>query len=124
MPDQKPGLRDVIAGQTKICWLDEANQNFYYRGYSIQDLAEHCNSGEVAFLLIYGRLPNRDEDNAFQIRSLKRQAIPSINIPNIGTLREMHPMDALTMMVRHDSMSDVNYKKPSTLSSDQEIAER
>ncbi len=123
-PTTKPGLRDVIAGQTAICWLDEATQNFYYRGYAIQDLAEHCTFEEVAYLLIYGRLPNRNENSAFQISLLNKQGIPRINIPNIDNLQEMHPMDALAMMVRCDAMSDINYKRPSTLSSDQEIAER
>lgn len=119
----KPGLRDVIAGQTTICWLDEPNQNFYYRGYSIQDLAEHSTFEEVAYLLLYGHLPNEDEDSGFQVRLLHRQGKPSINIPNIENLANMHPMDALATMVRLDSMSDLN-RPVSTLSSDLKTAER
>ena len=116
MPDNKPGLRDVIAGQTQICWLDEATQNFYYRGYSIQDLAEHCTFQEVAYLLLYGKLPTHYElddnyhcesflDNLFletlSIRTKwSKSGYGRILPTNQDSLVKKNPMDVLGLMVR------------------------
>jgi len=35
------GLEGVIAAESEICQIDGANGKLYYRGYSIEDLAQH-----------------------------------------------------------------------------------
>lgn len=56
-PVQKPGLRDVIAGKTNLCLLDEKNAKLFYRGYSVEELAEHATFEAVAHLLLFGEFP-------------------------------------------------------------------
>ena len=55
-PSTVPGLEGVIAGETAISTIAGGLQ---YRGYSIEDLAEHATFEEVAHLLVHGDLPNR-----------------------------------------------------------------
>lgn len=53
-----PGLEGVIAGETAVSTIEGGLQ---YRGYAIEDLAEHASFPETAYLLLYGELPTREE---------------------------------------------------------------
>jgi citrate synthase len=53
-----PGLEGVIAGETAISTIAGG---LSYRGYAITDLAENSTFPEVAYLLLYGELPNEDQ---------------------------------------------------------------
>ena len=59
-----PGLEGVIAGETDICCVDQGK--LLYRGYPIAELAETCVFSEVAHLLLYGELPDRERLEAFR----------------------------------------------------------
>src|ERR1700693_2290163 len=50
-PEYSPGLAGVIAGETKICWVDP-NAGLMYRGYDIHEIAEKASFEEVAYLLL------------------------------------------------------------------------
>ena len=63
------GLAGVIAGQTAICTVGKEGVGLTYRGYSIEELAENSTFEEVAFLLIYGKLPTRAELDAYLSQS-------------------------------------------------------
>ena len=52
-----PGLVGVIAGETAISTVAADETGLHYRGYRIEDLAEHAAFEEVAYLLIYGYYP-------------------------------------------------------------------
>ena len=56
-PIYSPGLEGVIAGETAISTIAGGLQ---YRGYSIEDLAEHATFEEVAYLLLHGELPTAE----------------------------------------------------------------
>jgi citrate synthase len=62
-PIYSPGLEGVIAGETAISTIAGGLQ---YRGYSIEELAEHAAFEEVAYLLLRGELPKRAELAAFR----------------------------------------------------------
>jgi len=51
------GLAGVTAGTTALCTVGKEGAGLTYRGYDIHDLAEHATFEEVAYLLLYGRLP-------------------------------------------------------------------
>jgi citrate synthase len=51
------GLDGVVVDETAVCLADKQNDRLYYRGYSIEDIAERATYEEVAYLLIHGRLP-------------------------------------------------------------------
>jgi citrate synthase len=52
------GLEDVVALESRICFIDGRQGRLIYRGYDIRDLAAHATFEEVAYLLWYGQLPN------------------------------------------------------------------
>jgi citrate synthase len=55
------GLDNVYVKESKICFIDGEASKLFYRGYSIEDLAEHSTFEETAYLLIYGRLPTKQQ---------------------------------------------------------------
>jgi citrate synthase len=56
-----PGYMNTGAAQSAITFLDGERGILRYRGYPIEELAAQSSFLEVAYLLIYGRLPNKDE---------------------------------------------------------------
>lgn len=54
-----PGFLNTAVAASKISYVDGDNGILRYRGYLIEELCEHCNFLEVAFLLIYGSLPTK-----------------------------------------------------------------
>lgn len=62
------GLEGVIAAESDICRIDGANGKLYYRGYSIEDLAEHSSFEETTFLLLNEKLPSKAELDDFSHR--------------------------------------------------------
>jgi 2-methylcitrate synthase len=67
-----------------------------YRGYSINDLADHASFEEVAFLLLHGHLPNRRELETYKKTLASLRGLPS---PLRSILEQLpptaHPMDVL-----------------------------
>lgn len=69
-------LDGVVAAQSSICLLSADDNRLAYRGYDVVELAERGSFEETAYLLLAGRLPRRDELNAFG-RSLRaRRKLP------------------------------------------------
>ncbi len=60
-----PGYGNTGACSSEITYLDGEKGILRYRGYPIEQLAEHSTFLEVAYLLIWGDLPTRDELNSF-----------------------------------------------------------
>jgi citrate synthase len=56
-----PGYGATAACKSKITYIDGDKGILQYRGYPIEVLAEESNFLEVAYLLIYGTLPNRTQ---------------------------------------------------------------
>lgn len=92
----KAGLEGIIAGQTRLSTVGVDGVGLTYLGYSIEDLAEHAGFEEVAYLLLYGELPARNELASFNDRLRQRRALPA---PLKAVLEQLpassHPMDVL-----------------------------
>ena len=58
--ERRPGLRDVIAGQTQICLLDEQKSQVYIYGYPLEELVEKHSFEATAYLTLFGELPKGD----------------------------------------------------------------
>ena len=56
-----PGFKNTGSTQSSITFLDGEKGILRYRGYAIEELAENTSFLEVAYLLIYGELPNTNE---------------------------------------------------------------
>ena len=57
----KAGLEDVIAGESKICFIDGDKGILAYQGYNVHELAPNSNFEETCYLLWFGRLPKKAE---------------------------------------------------------------
>lgn len=90
------GLAGVVAGDTAICTVGKEGKGLTYRGYNIDDLAKHANFEEVAYLLIYGKLPTKTELAAYQAKLKKLRGLPDALKTVLEQLpANSHPMDVL-----------------------------
>src|ERR1700679_2694296 len=96
MINRPGGLEGIVVGDTAISTVGKEGHGLTYRGFSIDDLAKYASFEEVAYLLIYGELPNKNELQAYQEKLILLRALPNPlktvleNIP-----RTAHPMDVL-----------------------------
>jgi len=96
MTTKASGLEGVIVGDTAISTVGKEGVGLTYRGYSIEDLANHASFEEVAYLLLYGQLPTAEELDHYQQKLFKLRALPAA----LKTVLELlpattHPMDVL-----------------------------
>ncbi|KAL4450504.1 hypothetical protein ABPG74_019402 [Tetrahymena malaccensis] len=61
-----PGFTATGSCASTITYIDGDKGQLLYRGYKIEDLAEHSTFIEVCYLMIYGVLPSAKELNAFE----------------------------------------------------------
>jgi 2-methylcitrate synthase len=90
------GLEGVIAGESAISTVGHPGSGLTYRGYEIDDLAKAGQFEEVAYLLLYGKLPTSTElDEYCDALMLKRQLPEALK--NLLELipAHTHPMDVL-----------------------------
>jgi 2-methylcitrate synthase len=73
-PEIHKGLAGVVVDTTAVSSVNPETNSLLYRGYPVQELAEHCSFEEVAYLLWHGELPGVDELAAFE--SLERSLRP------------------------------------------------
>jgi citrate synthase len=92
----------VNTGSTtsSITFLDGERGILRYRGYPIEVLAEKCDFVEVSYLLIYGKLPNETELDAFR-KSLANHTMIHEDMRAFygGFPRDAHPMATLGSVV-------------------------
>ncbi len=93
-----PGLEGVIAGETAISTIEGGLR---YRGYAIEELARDATFGEVAYLLLYGELPNQEQLADFQAILAESADVPA---PLLEFLREI-PLNAPLMDVLRTGVS-------------------
>jgi citrate synthase len=89
------GLRGVVIADTRICEVDGANGRLIYRGYLVQDLAQNATFEEVSFLLLYEKLPDKGELEAFKRQLAAERGLP----PEVIAAMKTRPKGALPMDV-------------------------
>ncbi len=93
-------LSGVVAGNSALCRLSRSENQLAYRGYSITELAQHCQFEEVAYLLIHGRLPNRVELANYQHKLMALRSLPATVCNVLEQLpAASSPMDVLRTAV-------------------------
>ncbi len=93
---KKIALSGVVAGQTAICTVGKEGVGLTYRGYSIEDLAEHGSYEETAWLVLHGELPTRAQLDEFRKKLATLRGLPSPLKQALELLpAETHPMDVL-----------------------------
>ena len=102
-----PGLEGVFAGESALCQVDEGESGLRYRGYAIEDLANHAAFEEVAYLLLFGTLPARKELDHFHEQIVAGFVLPeSVQRMLHDIPSEAHPMDILRTGVSVLGMTD------------------
>ncbi|MDA9663337.1 bifunctional 2-methylcitrate synthase/citrate synthase [Candidatus Pelagibacter sp.] len=90
----KKGLMGVTVDETGISKVMPEINSLTYRGYAAQDLCANCKFEEVAYLILNGELPNKNDLKKFEREESKERKL-SKNLINI--LKQMpkksHPMD-------------------------------
>lgn len=94
-----PGFKNTGSCRSSITFLDGEKGVLRYRGYSIEDLAENASFLEVAFLLIYGQLPNESELNKF-LGDINENSIVDEDLKKIleSFPKSAHPMGILSSL--------------------------
>ncbi|HIE73187.1 MAG TPA: citrate synthase [Flavobacteriales bacterium] len=94
------GFKNTGSTESAITFLDGEKGILRYRGYSIEDLAENASFLEVAFLLIYGELPNSKELYNFQEEVSKHTLVhEDVRAILDGFPSKSHPMGVLSSLV-------------------------
>ncbi|MEP1487068.1 MAG: citrate synthase [Algibacter sp.] len=93
------GFKNTGSCKSSVTFLDGEKGILRYRGYSIEELAEKADFLEVAFLLIFGELPNKDELEKFQA-DIKKNSIVDEDVKKIldAFPKSAHPMGVLSSL--------------------------
>ncbi len=70
------GLAGIVAGDSAICSIGAEEESLRYRGYAVEDLAEHASFEEVAWLLLRGELPTKKELEGYYVRLQGMRSVP------------------------------------------------
>ncbi|MFC6861634.1 citrate synthase [Zunongwangia atlantica] len=93
------GYKNTGSCESAITFLDGEKGILRYRGYAIEDLAEKANFLEVAYLLIFGELPNKEQLDKFS-NDIKEQSEVDEEMKKIldGFPKSAHPMGVLSSL--------------------------
>lgn len=94
-----PGFKNTGSCESAITFLDGEKGILRYRGYSIEELAEKADFLEVAYLLIFGELPNKQELAKFH-KDIKEESHIDEEMKKIldGFPKSAHPMGVISSL--------------------------
>ncbi len=94
------GFANTANTTSAITFLDGDTGILRYRGYAIEDVAEHCDFVETSYLLIHGELPNQKQLKSFR-DSICKHTMLHEDMRNFyrGFPRDAHPMAILSSVV-------------------------
>ena len=110
-----PGFQSTASCHSSLTYLDGENGVLQYRGFPIEQLAEHSNFIEVAYLMLYGELPGRRELDDFSY-IIAHHSMLNENLKAFfrGFYHDAHPMSIMVGVVGslsafyHDSTDITN----------------
>jgi citrate synthase len=120
METKNIGLRGIEVADTKISNIDGEKGKLIYRGFDILDLTNNSTFEETAYLLLYDKLPTRQELNEFNAKLVEARYIPKQMQKNMENWRgDADPMDMLQAFVsalagyydEEFSSKDASYEK-------------
>jgi citrate synthase len=109
-----PGFLSTASCSSSITYIDGDQGILLYRGYPIEQLAQHCDFLEVCYLLQYGELPNRKQKDEF-VDIVMHHTMVHEQLVRLyqGFRRDAHPMAVMVGVVGalsafyHDAL-DIN----------------
>ena len=95
-----PGYTSTGACESKITYIDGEEGLLLYRGYPIEQLAEHGDFLETCYLLLYGELPTKEQKVDFDFRVTHHTMIhEQMSRFFTGFRRDAHPMAIMVGVV-------------------------
>ena len=100
METKNIGLRGIEVADTKISNIDGGKGKLIYRGFDILDLTKNSTFEETAYLLLYDKLPTKQQLDEFNSKLIDARYIPKQMQKNMGNWRkDADPMDMLQAFV-------------------------
>ena len=100
METKNIGLRGIEVADTRISNIDGEKGKLIYRGFDILDLTKNSSFEETAYLLLYDKLPTKQELDEFNAKLVEARYIPKQMQKNMGNWRkDADPMDMLQAFV-------------------------
>jgi citrate synthase len=116
----KAGLEDIVATDSRICFIDGDRGVLSYCGYDIHDLARYASFEETCYLLWHARLPSRAELGDLQSQLAAARPLPEAILRLMKMLPPTDGMDALRTLTSalghydpdaHDISQAASYRK-------------
>jgi len=120
------GLVGVYFDRSATTFIDGKEGVLEYRGYNINELAEHSTFEETAYLLIHGVLPTQAQLDDYDTELKGARELPEQIFDVIEIVKDAHPMDALRTAVsalsgfdpdRNDNSTEATIRKGLRLTS-------
>jgi 2-methylcitrate synthase len=109
--DIKKGLMGVTVDETAISKVMPEINSLTYRGYAAQDLCAKCKFEEVAYLILNGELPNKNQLKDFEKQESKERKLSKSLINAIKSIpKNAHPMDVARTAVSIMGLEDKETK--------------
>ncbi len=106
-----PGYKNTGSCESEICFIDGEQGILSYRGYPIEELAERSSFLEVAYLLIKGELPSKQEYDDW----LEALRLHTMLHEDVKRLFDSFPKDAHPMAVSAAVVSAISTFYPEDL---------
>ena len=120
-----PGFANTASSKSTITYVDGARGELLYRGYRIEDLAEHGSFLEIAYLLLFGDLPNKQQQDQWR-ESIRLHTLLSEEMKRFFDAfpRSAHPMAILSSATNAISTFYEDYHTPDDVTAFTESAVR
>jgi citrate synthase len=120
-----PGFANTASAKSTITYVDGSQGELRYRGYRIEDLAEHASFLEVAYLLLFESLPTKTQLDEWS-EEIRRHTLLSEEMKRFFDAfpRSAHPMAILSSATNAISTFYEKYHTPGDMDAFKESAIR
>ena len=107
----KKGLLGIVVDETEVSKVMPEINSLTYRGYAAQDLCAKCKFEEVAYLILNGELPNKNQLKQFEKQERKERKLSKTILEDIKRFpKKAHPMDVARTAVSIMGLEDKETK--------------
>ena len=107
----KKGLLGIVVDETTISHVVPELSTLTYRGYTVQELCDKCDFEEVAYLVLNGDLPNKNQLKKFIKQGRSERKLSKQILKNIQSMpKNAHPMDVIRTCVSLMALEDKDTK--------------
>jgi len=107
----KKGLLGIVVDETTISQVVPELSALTYRGYKVQDLCDKCDFEEVAYLVLHGDLPSKNQLKKFIKEERSQRKLSKQLVKDIQKMpKNAHPMDVIRTCVSLMSLEDKDTK--------------